>query len=176
MTLRRRLAVAFVLTAGIAAGALAIGTTLVVTTYRARSFRDRAYVDARRALAPLEANDSRPPERVTGGPEVLLVRDTGVVATSPDLTIGHIPARLRRQVNGHVGAVEDAPARIGSRRFTVVGMATTSTPEAYFFFSRDDLDRSVREFRLGVWLGWLIVVAIAAAVGTAFARRVLRPV
>jgi two-component system sensor histidine kinase MtrB len=168
--------VAFVVTAGMAAGALAVGTSLFVASYRIRAFHDRAFVDAERIVGRLETDATRTPESVAGGPEVLLVREGGVVATSPDLSLADVPAALRRVVTRRVGTPADATAKVGARTFTVVGIATETTPEAYVFFGRDDLERSVRDFRLGVGVGWIIVVIVAAAAGTAFARRVLRPV
>lgn len=176
LTLRRRLAIAFVVTAGMAAGGLAVGSALVASTYRTHAFRDRVYLDARQTLAVLEEQPGAAPNRLVGGPEVLLVRADGVVATSPDLTLAEIPVGLRRRVQGAIGEFADASTTVHRRAFTVVGTATAATPEAYFFFGRDDLEHSIRELRLGLLVGWVIVVVAAAAVGTAFARRVLRPV
>ena len=176
IALRRRLAIAFVLTAGMAAGTLAIGAAVVVSGYRTHAFLDRAEIEARRALATVEDDPSAAPARVVGGPEVVVVRGAGVIATSPELDLAHVPSDLRGAVQGHAGRVASATAELHGRSFTVVGIATEKTPAAYFFFARDDLTHGIREFRLGLLIGWLVVVAAAAAVGAAFARRVLRPV
>jgi two-component system sensor histidine kinase MtrB len=51
-----------------------------------------------------------------------------------------------------------------------------SRDEAYYFFPREELERSLRELIVTLAVGWALVIAVAGVVGTLMARRTLRPV
>lgn len=66
---------------------------------------------------------------------------------------------------------------MGGRPFLVVaGRRSDSEATLYFFFSKEDLEDSLKTFRNVLAVGWLVAVAAAVAVGRQVAKRTLRPV
>jgi signal transduction histidine kinase len=181
--LRRRLAMAFVAVAGVAAGVLAIGAATVVTSYRHHSFRERARVEAAQDIALLD-EDAEASSLVLrlqrseqpGGPDVLVIED-GVATSSVDTLGGDdVPARLRRLAQRAPGERVEGTTQISGDSFYLVGQRLPNGAEAYFFFSRTELLRGLSELRVTLIVGWVLVVTAAAVVGTLVARRTLRPV
>jgi two-component system, OmpR family, sensor histidine kinase MtrB len=178
--LRRRLTIAFVLVAGLSAGALALGSFLLVRQTRLRDSLDRAKADAEFNLA-LAANlredtdlqafvsnyESRGvhAELVTGNSRFFSTRSFRPA----------VPASLQRLVgNGRLAyeraTFEDTP-------YVIVGSRPSgSNVELYFFYREDGLNRDLTQLRNVLLVGWGAVIVLAALVGSVLARRTLEPV
>lgn len=173
----------FVLVAGAAAGALAVGASAAVTSYRHHSFRDRAHLEVQEDLAIV---DGASPGRLLvprlqrteepGGPGVLVVEDGVTSASVNTLGLGNVPGDLRERVADGGDGIVDGTTSISGDSYLVLGTRLPGDVEAYFFFSRADLLRGLAELRVTLLIGWIVVVAAAAIVGTLVARRTLRPV
>jgi two-component system sensor histidine kinase MtrB len=180
---RRRLALAFVVVAGVAAGSLAIGAAMAVTSYRHHAFRDRAREEATKDLARLDA--SSPVSSLVrklegteqlGGPDLMVIEDGAVTASVDRLDTDDVPSRLRSQVRAGGDELVAATTTIDDGPFYVLGRSIGGGAEVYFFFSQGDLRHGLTELRVTLVLGWAIVVVGAAVAGTLVARRTLRPV
>jgi signal transduction histidine kinase len=177
---RRRLVVAFVLVAGIAAGALAVGSFFVVRESRLRASLERAEQETRFGLG-LAAGLSREADLQqfvasfgSRGIRAVLHVDGERVSSEPGFN-PPIPEDLSRLVGeGQIAfrrqTVDDVPFLVTG------GRAARSEAELFFFFSeqgiRDDLD----DLRNILVIGWLVVVVAAALVGRFVADRTLAPV
>lgn len=181
---RRRIAIAFVAVAGISAGALALGAALTVYSYRTRTFDERAREQVRDDVRLLAAGAS--PQVVAGrladaeepgGPGVIVVTDGAVVSSVGSLDLGNLPRDLRDRVRSDPGALHEGGTELRTGSALVIGTVDIeSGAEAYFFFPREELDRSIRELLVTLGVGWLVVISVAAVAGTVIARRTLRPV
>ena len=181
--LRRRLALMFVLVAGASAGALAVGASAAVTSYRHHSFRDRAHLEVQEDLAVVDGASpgsllvprlQRTEE--PGGPGVLVAEDGVTSASVNTLSLRNVPPDLRARVGAGNDELVDGTTSISGDSYLVLGTRLPGDVEAYFFFSRADLLRGLAELRVTLLIGWIVVVAAAAIVGTLVARRTLRPV
>lgn len=179
---RMRLTVWFVLTVGLSAGALVAASLLIVREQRYATFTDRAEQQARVAL-DLSRGESSAAElqRVTevardraGFESVVVVN--GITTSSSVLTGDDIPEALRNI--GTDGVESETTSIQGEPYLVVAGTVPDSNGNArvFTFFSERDIRESLEQFRNSLAIGWVIVVLLAAAVGTAVARRVLRPV
>ncbi|HXF56385.1 MAG TPA: HAMP domain-containing sensor histidine kinase [Actinomycetota bacterium] len=179
--LRRRLTVAFVLVAGISAGALALGSFLLVREARLRDSLQRAEREARFNLAlaanlPEEGPDL---QRFVAGYEqrgvhALLV--TGDLRFASDPAVDpELPPSLRAVVRrGELGYLR---TNVGDEPYLVVGGRAPGSPaELYFLFSEAGLEADLGQLRTVLVLGWAAVVILAGLVGRALARRTLDPV
>jgi two-component system sensor histidine kinase MtrB len=181
--LRRRLTLAFALTAGIAAAALAAGSFLVVREARLADSRDAALEQTRFNL--VLAAEVLPAE----GPEALLqayerrgrfetVLFAGGETYPSSLTLGEeqVPADLQALVGEDQLAYERTD--VGDTAYLVTGgrVAGTEADEAYFFFSEEDLWGDLAELRTILLAGLGVVVLVAALAGALLARRILAPV
>jgi two-component system sensor histidine kinase MtrB len=182
---RRRLTLAFVLVAGLAAGALAIGAAIAVTNTRQGTFAERARREASRSLALWP--DDGPPSALLdrlevieepGAPGVVIIGRDGATASSLDvLTPDDVPRALRRDVRAAEGGTTEQNIRVAGTPYLVVARSVPGhDAEAFVFFSREELLQSLREFRFTLLVGWAVVTAAAALFGTVVARRTLRPV
>lgn len=182
---RRRIAIAFVAVAGLSAGALAIGAALTVYSYRTRTFEDRARNEVRDDIGLIAAGaapsvvagrlaDAEQP----GGPAVIVVTDDGEVVSSVEtVDLGDVPRDVRDAARDEPGVLAETRTQLASGPALVVGAVDPDTgAEAYYFFPRAELERSIRELHITLAVGWMVVVAIAAVAGTLIARRTLRPV
>ena len=181
--LRRRLTLAFALTAGIAAAALAAGSFLLVREARLADSQDRALEQSRFNL--VLASELLPAE----GPDALLEAyerrgrfETVLLAggeTYPSsLTLGaeQVPADLQALVADGQLAYERTD--VADTPYLVTGgrVAGTESDEAYFFFSEEDLWDDLAELRTILLVGLGVVVLVAALAGALLARRILAPV
>lgn len=180
---RRRLALAFVAVAGVAAGSLAVGASLAVTSYRHHSFRERARSDALADIRLLEGESRADalvaglePSEQPGGPGVLVIEGDSVAGSVETLGIGDIPGGLRSEVARHPDELVSGTTSIRGDSILVLGTNLPDGGEAYFFFSQEDLLRGLTELSITLLIGWVIVLGAAAVVGTLVARRTLRPV
>ncbi|MFJ8577982.1 ATP-binding protein [Micromonospora sp. NPDC093277] len=180
--LRRRLVIAFVLVAGVSAGALAGGSYLMLRQARYDGALQRAAADARYQLVLaaqfLPLTDARRADLLASfeqnGRHVLLVAgDTR--ASNP--RYAPTPGRaLRGSVAaGQLGFQRSA----GSARphlLVVGGRIPGSTAELYVVTVEDDLVDGLNQLRTALAVGWAAVVLLAAGVGNTLARRTLEPV
>jgi two-component system sensor histidine kinase MtrB len=181
--MRRRLTLAFALTAGIAALALAAGSFFLVREARLNDSRDRALEQSRFNL--VLAAEVLPAE----GPEALLEAyerrgtfDTVLLvggesfASSLTLSEEQIPADLRALVGE--GDLAYERTEVADTRYLVTGgeVSGTDGDEAYFFFSEEDLWNDLDDLRTILLVGLGIVVVVAALAGALLARRILAPV
>jgi signal transduction histidine kinase len=185
--LRRRLTIAFVLVAGVSAGALAAGSFLLVRETRLRDSLDRARAEAEFDLRL--AQSFGPPLDVDGllrgfeekkVPTVLLIGGRRI-PSNPSLN-PEIPADLRELVaRGQLGFKRiriSQPGR-GQVSYLMIGGPGPSSArgsQLYFLFSEDRLNRDLIQLRNVLLVGWAAVVVLAALVGRGLARRTLEPV
>lgn len=180
--LRRRLVLAFALTAGLAAAALAAGSFLLVRDARLDDSVERALDQSRFNL--VLAGELLPAEgsaglldalRLRGGFDTVLLE--GERASPSSLTLGaeQVPADLRELVaTGQLAyertAIADTPYLVTG------GRVPGSEAEAYFFFSEEDLRSDLTELGTILVAGLGVVVVLAALAGLLLARRTLAPV
>lgn len=184
---RRRLTVAFIVVAGIAAATVGIGAYLLVRDVRTDEFVERSVKDAEaNYLALTEQGDLSNEaglERFVNRIERRLVDATlvtfpqGEYTSHPQLSRAGIPADLFSQpaVDGSDLAREDLS--VAGEPFLVI--ATPETPSGvrmFFLYSKQALEEGLNDLAAIVWRLCLVVVVAAALVGNTLARRTLRPV
>jgi two-component system sensor histidine kinase MtrB len=181
---RRRITLAFIAVAGLSAGALALGAAITVYSYRTNTFAERAREQVRDDVRLLAAGaapsvvagrlaDAEQP----GGPAVIVVVDGEVVSSVETLDLGDVPVEVRDRAAASTGELTEGRAELRSGAALVIGTVDPTTDvEAYFFFPREELERSLRELQITLGVGWMIVVSVAGVAGTVIARRALRPV
>lgn len=177
---RRRLTLAFVLVAAASAGGMALLTYGLTSSYRWRSFERMSHdeVQLALALAPDELDDGGF-ERMQAAYEKRSGTDT--VAIGPDRTYSSVvsldatdvPAEVRDGPAGEL--VSTQATREGNGYLVVAGDGPDGSRYA-FFFSLAQLEESLRELATVLAGSWVVVVALAAAVGHLISRRTLRPV
>jgi two-component system, OmpR family, sensor histidine kinase MtrB len=184
--LRRRLTVAFVLVAAIAAGALAAGSYLLVRQARLRESQDRAIEQAERTLQLAGQNLSAESKRrdviqvldrlaAPSSAETVAVLDGRPAVTSVSRAPADIPSELNGLVqNGGTGyqrtTLDDAP-------HLVIGTpALGGRLELYTFVSEQRLHDELADLGVILLIGWGAVVLVAGLVGSVLARRTLAPV
>lgn len=180
--LRRRLALAFALTAGLAAAALAAGSFLLVRDARLDDSVDRALEQSRFNLVlgsevlPEEGPDGLLDAlQRRGGFDTVLLEDGRASPSSLSLGADQVPADLRELVAS--GQLAYERTTIADTSYLVTGgRVPGSEAEAYFFFSEDDLWSDLTELGTILLGGLGVVVALAALAGALLARRTLAPV
>jgi signal transduction histidine kinase len=180
--LRRRLTLAFALTAGIAAAALAAGSFFLVREARLTDSRDRALEQSRFNLVlGAEVLPAEGPEALVeayerrGRFETVLLVDGTSYPSSLSLGPGQVPDDLQELVaEGQLAyertEVADAPYLVTG------GQIPGEDAEAYFFFSEEQLWDDLAELRTILLVGLAIVVVVAGLAGAVLARRILAPV
>jgi signal transduction histidine kinase len=181
--LRRRLVLAFALSAGLAAAALAAGSFLIVREARLDDSRDRALEQSRFNL--VLASEVLPPE----GPEALLDAyarrggfETVLLVDGEDfpssLSVGEeqVPEDLQALVAE--GELAYERTEVADTPYLVTGgqVPGTEDDEAYFFFSEEELWHDLAVLRNILLAGLAVVTLLAALVGMLLARRTLAPV
>jgi two-component system sensor histidine kinase MtrB len=180
--LRRRLSIAFVLVAGISAGALALGSFLLVRQSRLDESLDRATATTRSRLTlaqgflPLnEVNIDGLLEgfRQSDQPAVLVVGGNAVPSNT-DLDVP-IPPDLRRLAEqGQIGFHR---VRFGSQDLLIVGgRIPGSTHELYLLFDETRIHQDLAQLRNVLLVGFGAVLLLAGLIGSLLARRTLGPV
>jgi two-component system sensor histidine kinase MtrB len=180
--LRRRLTVAFVLVAGVSAGALAVGSYALVREARLADSLDRAESDARFQLVvaqqflPLDAE--RGADLLSSfeqtGHHVVLVQG-GVAAASNPAFDPPRGAGLGATVRG--GDLGFQRVHRDGRDLLVLGARIpTSSAELYFVSAEDRIHDDLGQLRTVLLAGWAATVLFAALVGGVLARRTLEPV
>jgi signal transduction histidine kinase len=181
--LRRRLAIAFVLVAGISAGVLALGSYLLVRQARLADSLDRAQtaatfqlVLAGRQFLPLtedhiaalkDAFEQR-------DQHVVLVTNGNVIASNPSFD-PPIASELRGLVEA--GRLGYERLSLGGHHLLLVGgRIPGSAAELYFVTLEDRIDSDLTQLRSVLLIGWVAVLVIAGLVGRLLAKRTLEPV
>jgi two-component system, OmpR family, sensor histidine kinase MtrB len=181
--LRRRLTLAFALTAGIAAAALAAGSFLLVRDARLSDSRDRALEQSRFNLVlasevlPTEGPDALLEAYARRGRfETVLLADGTSFPSSLSLGEEQVPDDLRALVAE--GELAYERTEVADTRYLVTGgqVPGDEEDEAYFFFSEEDLWNDLADLRTILLVGLGIVVIAAALAGALLARRTLAPV
>lgn len=179
---RTRLAGAFVLLAAVTSGLFALGSFITIREYRERTFGRTAQDAARLGLllAPRDLSLANfkallDEFRTRAGFETIAVVGDVTYFSSPQISAADIPRRLLDVPE--TGELTSAKADVhGTSYLVVAATATSGTSRLYFFFDREDLLDSLRQFRNVLAIGWLASVGCAALVGAFVARRTLRPV
>ena len=181
--LRRRLTLAFALTAGIAAAALAAGSFLLVREARLDDSRDRAVEQTRFNLVlAAEVLPADGPEALLdayarrGSFETVLKVEGESYPSSLSLSLEQVPPDLRELVAQGQLAYERTD--VAETPYIVTGgsVAGTEADEAYFFFSEQELHDDLADLRNILLAGLGIVVLVGALAGALVARRTLAPV
>jgi two-component system sensor histidine kinase MtrB len=184
--IRRRLAIAFLATAGLAAGALALGGWLVAREARLDASVDRALASTR--LAALVAADrlagSSDPARAQrllealagrGEFQTVVLAGSSAFVSAPTVSAREAPPGLRRLVAR--GQVAWERADVGGSPFLIAGARVPGTRvDLLLFFDETQVREDLRELGLILAAGWALVVLAAAAGGSWLARRALAPV
>jgi two-component system, OmpR family, sensor histidine kinase MtrB len=186
--LRRRIAVSFVLVAGLSAAALAVGSWLLVRQTRLADSVERSLAQARQNVA--FARQNLPESPVPGdfaplrdfyadaGFETLAVLEpegSEPLASTATLRSVTLPDDLRALV---------ARGQIAYERFDVdgepdlvVGARVPGRPvDLFFFFPERGLEHDLRQLAAVLGLGWALAVLVAGVAGVLLARRTLGPV
>jgi signal transduction histidine kinase len=181
--LRRRLTLAFALTAGIAAALLAAGSYFLVREARLSDSRDRALEQSRFNLVlAAEVLPAEGPEALIdayerrGRFETVLVVDGTSYPSSLSLSEGQVPADLQELVAQ--GQLAYERTEVADSRYLITGgrVPTEEDAEAYFFFSEDELWNDLADLRNILLAGLGAVVLLAGLAGALVARRTLAPV
>ena len=180
--LRRRLALAFALTAGLAAAALAAGSFLLVRDARLDESVDRALDQSRFNLVlgsevlPAEGSDGLLDAlQRRGGFDTVLLEDGRASPSSLSLGADQVPADLQELVAS--GQLAWERTTVADTSYLVTGgRVPGSEAEAYFFFSEEDLRSDLMELGTILLGGLGVVVVLAALAGALLARRTLAPV
>jgi len=182
--MRRRLTLAFVLTAGLAAGALAGGSFVLIRQARLGDSVQAAERTAKVDLTLAAGAGSLAPAARQQFVSSYQQRDPGVHAvlvargrrfdSSPSARLP-IPAELARLVTrGNLGYQR---VSAGGVPYLALGGPTPDFgAQLYFFRSEAQLHHELNQLALILALGWLVVVGVAALVGRTVARRTLEPV
>ncbi len=180
---RRRLTIAFVAVAAIASGVLAGGSYVVTSHYRLSALNERSERQARVNLALTTARETVAEldhlfnvYRELGGVETMAIGPGATVRSSlPRLGPEDIPAKFRTALPD--GDVLTAETDVdGDPYLIVAGRPRESPVQMYFFFSRRGVLDSLATMRTGLFVGWVVIIALAALVGRVVARATLLPV
>lgn len=180
--LRRRLTLAFMLVAGISAGALAAGSYLVVRQARLDDSLQRSLDQTRFNLvlgaetlpdqgprALLESYERR------GGFDTVLEAENRAFPSSLGLGAAQVPEGVRAIVRS--GQLAYERITVADRHYLVVGGRVPETEdEAYFFFPEEQLWDDLGLLRTILLVGLALVLVVAGLVGSLLARRTLAPV
>ena len=180
---RRRLTVAFVLVAGMAAAVLAGGSYVTVRAAWFDESLAQSAVDARYQLVLagqfLPLDDDHTEGLLTSfegsGRHVLLIADTGTAASDPAFATAPDPA-VRAEVAAGRLAFQRMSTRHGSQVLVVGGRIPHSTAELYVMHAEDRIYADLAQLRAVLIGGSVLVVLVAALIGHVLARRTLSPV
>ncbi len=180
--LRRRLALAFALTAGIAAAALAGGSYFLVREARLDDSVERSLdqtrfnlVLAAETLASGSPDDLLEAYERRGGFETVLLVNDRSFPSSLSLGEEQVPEDLEGIVAD--GQLAYERTTVADTRYLVTGGQVPGTDdEAYFFFSEEEIWDDLTQLRNILLIGLGVVIVVAALAGLLLARRMLAPV
>lgn len=184
---RRRLTVAFVAVAGIAAGTIGIGAYALVRDARFDDFTARSITDAGANFVALTGSGEeldpsqlrsfmdRVEQRMVDA--TLIITASGDHSSKPYLSRADVPESLQTSSPQGLSDVPHAETIVQGTRFLVVATPeSTAGVRAFFFYSETSLRAGLRDLASIIWRLWLLVIIGAALVGNSLARRTLRPV
>lgn len=176
---RRRLTFAFIGVGAAAAGMLAVTSYLLIHDHRISAFHQRA--EDRSELAALTIREPVTEDefeavvdeyRVRGDAEIVAVAGGTVHRSSAEFGPEDAPG-----VQGlRPGEVRSTETRVGGSTYYVVGRALPRGLVLYLFFSEEEIQAGLTDFRNVLALGWVLVTLGSAFIGDLVARRTLRPV
>jgi signal transduction histidine kinase len=185
-SLRRRLAIAFMLVAGLSAAALAVASYVIVREARLSDSVDRSLEQSRFNLVlaneTLTANPSQQEidqllvayER-RGGFETVGTTGTRRFSSSVSLSVQEVPGALRAIVaSGRLGYQRVDVT--GTRYIVVGGEVKRANTELYYFYSEERLWDELAQLRNVLLAALGVVAVLGALVGAVLARRILAPV
>jgi signal transduction histidine kinase len=183
---RWRLTIAFVLTAGVAAGVLATTSFLIVRNERREAVETRSLRESRLAADlidnTLRASTGRETmsqvlENVQDleGFHTVLSNGDRTLSSSPQLGAEEVPRELWNAVDGSEPKLSRVELR-GVPYLVVAHSLTRSGWEAYFFVSEVELSAGLSRLLTILMRDWVAVTLLAAVLGTLLSRRTLRPV
>lgn len=180
---RRRLTVAFVLVAAMAAAVLAVGSFLTVRAAWFDASIEQATVDARYQLVLAGQFLPLDEEHTAGllasfegsGRHVVLVADSGTAASDPAYATVPGPA-VRAEVAAGRLAFQRLSTRDGSHLLVVGGRIPGSSAELYVVHVEDRIYADLDQLGAVLLAGSALVVLLAALIGHVLARRTLSPV
>lgn len=179
--LRRRLAIAFVLVAGISAGALAVGSYVLVRETRLADSLDRALTEARYDLVLAQTflplgPDGATPLLTAFEQRVHVVFVSGDQQQPSNASFDPpIAPTLRAIVRSGQLAYERLHQN-GHHLLVVGGRIPGSADELYLVFVEDRIASDLAQLRNVLAIGWAAVVIVAGLIGRTLARRALGPV
>ncbi|MGB2954112.1 MAG: HAMP domain-containing sensor histidine kinase, partial [Gaiellaceae bacterium] len=179
--LRRRLTIAFMLSVGVSAAALAAGSYFVVRHNLLADSVDSGARQARRNLviAPAYLRQRRGTHALLlayqrGGFLTVVIDHGRPFSSSVSVGARQVPTHLRRLVRqGKLGYERE---KVAGTHYLVVGGPVGRNTELYFFFSEQNLRHELGVLRTILLAGLGILVLAAGLVGALLARRTLRPV
>jgi two-component system, OmpR family, sensor histidine kinase MtrB len=180
MSLRRRLTIALMLAVGLSAGALAAGSYFVVRHNLLSDSVDNGSRQTRANLkiAPSYLKESPSAlleafEQAGGDFDTVGIGSGGPFSSSFEVGPRQVPGALRQIVRrGDIGYEREI---VAGTPYLVVGGPSGST-QLYFFFSEQKIWHELADLRNILLIGLGVLVLLAALIGTALARRTLRPV
>jgi two-component system sensor histidine kinase MtrB len=112
--------------------------------------------------------------RRRAGFETIAVGQGETYSSSPDLTLGNVPAHLRATLAR--GDPHTEQTTVAGRRMLVIGGLKRSGLELYFFLDMDEVLASIHTVRNVLLVGWTASVLVSAGIGALVTRRTLRPI
>lgn len=183
---RRRLTVAFVLVAGVAAGTVGLGAYLLVHDIRFDDFVERSLRDAEANFLSIDhapAGDAAIDDTIKRlsrrAPAAIVIEQGDTVFLSgAGVDVRDVPDGLEAPPSHDEGqALPHEDATIAGEDYLVVAAPFgTDGGSMWFFYSKTAMQNGLRDLAGVTWRLWLVVVVGAALVGRALARRTLRPV
>jgi signal transduction histidine kinase len=185
-SLRPRLALAFVLIAGVSTGLLAAGSYGVVSQQRHEDALERAMEQVQFKFAIARLHLSSPPleeeiedlislYREHGRFRVVLELEDRTYQSDPGITESDVPVEVGRKVE--LGNTAHQRMGLDGEPYLVLGGVPPDTEaRVYLFKSEQRLERELGQLRAVLLGGWILLVLVAVLVGHWLARRTLRPV
>jgi two-component system, OmpR family, sensor histidine kinase MtrB len=181
--LRRRLAIAFVLVAGISAGALGLGSFILVRQARLNDSLSRAKDSVAFQLGSLaptfvpltEENIDRLKTSFERADQHVVLIANGNPVFSNSSFEPDVPSGL--QARAQAGEIGYQRLESGGHDLLIMGgRIPGSTDELYFLFLEDRIDHDLAQLRNVLLIGWVVVLVAAGLVGRLLAQRTLEPV
>src|SRR5439155_2152639 len=176
-------AIAFVLVAGVSAGALAIGSYLLVQNARLSDSLTRARDSVQFQLTSLapsflplteESIDRLKTSFEHTDQHAVLITNGNLVASNASFELNPPPSLRATVQRGLLGYQRE---QFGSHHLLIVGGRIPGSPdELYLLFNEDRIYRDLTQLRNVLLIGWGAVLVLAGLVGSLLARRTLGPV
>jgi signal transduction histidine kinase len=178
---RRRLAIAFGVIAGLAAGMLAIGTYFLVASQRVAIFERRAHAQAELAVGLAREGELNVPAESldeligdSSGFQLLIVGGQTSEYSTANFHADQVPAVIRDVDTEMRGA----STTVDGESYYVVGsqIRVDSPARMYFWFSKELVHSTTTQLRNVLLIGWAVVSTLSLAAGRSIAIRTLTPI